>query len=296
MPRVTGPTISRWRLSKELKRLREDAGRTFDDAADLLGCSPSKIRKIEAGEVGIVKTELDALLDLYKVDDEDLATLLRELQRLGKQRGWWAPLGSLPKQYNAFVGLESEAQRIRQFEPLVMPGLLQTEAYASALDAMCTFATADEQERAVKIRMARQEQFWAQGSDDDRSRLWVIVDEAALRRPVGGNASIMRGQLLRVLELAERCIFQVVPFSAGSYPGTMGPFTIFDFDEDVHSPVVYTDGHAGIALLETESDVDRANRAFAHMAAVALSPTESARKVVAIASEMATQQGGENES
>ncbi|MFD2079099.1 Helix-turn-helix domain-containing protein [Actinopolymorpha cephalotaxi] len=296
MPRVTGPTISRWRLSKELKRLREEAGRSFDDSAELLGCSPSKIRKIEAGEVGVVKAELDLLLDLYKVDDEQLASLLRDLQKLGKQRGWWAPLGSLPKQYSVFVGLESEALRIRQFEPLVLPGLLQTEEYASALDAMCTFLTADEQARAVKVRMARQEQFWAEGADDDRSRLWVIVDEAALRRPVGGNLSIMRGQLLRVLELAERCIFQVVPFEAGSYPGTSGPFTIFDFDEDVHSPVVFTDGHAGIALLESEADVDRGNRAFAHMAAVALSPTESARKVVAIASEMATQQGGENES
>lgn len=292
MPRVSGPTIARWRLGKELKHLREEAGRTFTDAAERLGCSDSKIRKIEAAEVGIVKAELEVLLDLYKAPD-DMKQLLRELQRVGKQRGWWAPLGSMPKAYTFFVGLESEAQRIRTFEPLIIPGLLQTEEYASALDAMCTFESPAEQERAVAIRLARQETFWK--GNTDPSRLWVIIDEAALRRPVGRKPGVMRSQLMRLLELGDRCILQVVPFDAGSYPGTIGPFTIFDFEENVHSPVVYTDGQAGIAYLEKYADVERANVAFGHMAAIALSPAESAKKILAIVSEMAKTQGGEHD-
>ncbi|WP_026257844.1 helix-turn-helix domain-containing protein [Actinopolymorpha alba] len=296
MPRVSGPTISRWRLSNELSHLRVKSGRSYLDAAERLGCSESKIRKLEAGEVGVARAELDSLLDLYKVDDDDLRNLLHDLQKIGKQRGWWVPLGSMPKQYTSFVGLESEAHRVRMFEPLIVPGLLQTESYASALDAMCTFSTPSEQKRAVQIRIARQEKFWADEADTDRSRLWVIVDEAALRRPAGKDPSVMRGQLMRLLELSDRFIFQVVPFEAGTYPGMVGSFTIFDFEEDIHSPVVYADGQAGIAYLEKSADVERANLAFGHMAAVALSPAQSARKVMAILSEMAKKQGGENES
>jgi hypothetical protein len=145
----------------------------------------------------------------------------------------------------------------------------------------------------VAIRLARQEAFWK--GNTDPSRLWVIIDEAALRRPVGKQPDVMRSQLMRLLELGERCILQVVPFDAGSYPGTIGPFTIFDFEEDVHSPVVYTDGQAGITYLEKSADVERANVAFGHIAAIALSPAESAKKILAIVSEMATTQGGEHD-
>jgi transcriptional regulator with XRE-family HTH domain len=293
MPRVTGPTIARWRLGKELKQLREAAGCSYLDAAHRLDCSESKIRKIEASEVGVVRAELDSLLELYKLEDDDLRYLLHELQRLGKQRGWWAPLGSMPKQYAFFLSLESDARRVRTFEPMMVPGLLQTEEYAHALDAMCTFESPEELERSVQIRMARQEAFWKGRTDP--SRLWVIVDEAALRRPAGKKAGVMRGQLMRLLELSDQCIFQIVPFEVGSYPGTIGPFTICEFDENVHSPVVYTDGQAGIAYLEKPEDVDRAGRAFNHMAAMALSPAQSGKKILAILSEMAKQQGGEYE-
>ena len=293
MPRVTGPTIARWRLGKELKQLREASERSYTDAADRLDCSESKIRKIEAAEVGVVKAELDALLELYKVDDDDMKYLLHELQKLGKQRGWWAPLGSMPKQYTFFVALESDAQRVRTFEPMVIPGLLQTEEYANALDAMSTFESPAERERAVEIRMRRQDTFWR--GHGDPSRLWVIVDEAALRRPAGKKPGVMRGQLMRLLELSDRCIFQIVPFEVGSYPGTIGSFTILDFAENVHSPVVYTDGQAGIAYLEKSADIERANLAFGHMAAVALSPSQSAKKILAILSDMAKTQGGEHE-
>jgi transcriptional regulator with XRE-family HTH domain len=293
MPRVTGPTIARWRIGRELKQLREVAERSFDDAADRLGCSPSKIRKIESAEVGVVRAELDSLLDFYKVDDEDMRALMHELQRIGKQRGWWVPLGSMPKQYTFFVALESDAQRIRTFEPMVIPGLLQTEEYCSALDGMSTFGTPEDVRRTVQIRMARQEAFWRQRGDP--SRLWVIIDEAALRRAPGRRPGVMRGQLMRLLELSDRCIFQIVPFEVGLYPGTMGPFTIFDFPEKVHSPVVYTDGQAGISYMEKLGDIERASTAFGHMAAMALSPSLSAKKILAILSEMAKTKGGEDE-
>ena len=127
MPRVTGPTIARWRLGKELRRLREARELTYEDAGRHLDCSPSKIRKIEAAEVGMKRSELKDLLELYKVEDQQLIDLMYEMQRLGKQRGWWVPLGQMPKQTAHFLSLESDARRIRTFVPLMVPGLLQTE-------------------------------------------------------------------------------------------------------------------------------------------------------------------------
>ena len=158
---------------------------------------------------------------------------------------------------------------------------------------MCTFYTPEERERTVQIRMARQEAFWRERKERDPSKLWVIVDEAALRRPVGKDPAVMRGQLMHLLELSEQFIFQIVPFEAGSYPGTVGQFTICEFDEDIHSPVVFTDGQAGITYVEDPEEVERATRVFNHTAAVALSPAQSGQKILAILSEMAKSQGGE---
>src|SRR5690606_36090498 len=148
------------------------------------------------------------------------------------------------------------------FEPLVIPGLLQTEEYARAIDSMHTLATPSVREHMVKIQMARQEIFWR--NEADPTRLWVILDEAALHRQVGSPA-IMRTQLMHLLERMSQCTFQVVPFSAGGYPGSLGALTIFDFEEHIHSPVAYVDGHADIFYLETAKELDRVNLAFGHI-------------------------------
>src|SRR5690606_37060680 len=179
MPRVIGPTIPRWRLSEKLRELREAAGLSIDDVAKELGCSTSKIKKLEAAVVGVDKAELEYMLRLYGVvDDTELRELLFDWQRQGKRRGWWVKLGALPRQYTTLLGLESSAMRIRTYEPMVIPGLMQTEDYAEAIESVPTAEHGNARAHIVQARMERQKTFWE--GEDDPTRLWVVVDEAAL--------------------------------------------------------------------------------------------------------------------
>jgi|SRR6266568_5115675 len=240
MPRPIGPTIPRWQLGEQLSRLREEAKITQSTAADTLGCSLSKIQKIEAGDVGIVRAELAALLDLYHVTDQHMRDQLLELQKLGKQRGWWSKFGQVPSPFATFLGLESAATTIKVFEPLMVHGLLQTEDYARAIAETCNVDLPEDQvERQVRIRMARQQEVLA----EDAPTLWVILDEAVLHREIGSKR-VMAAQLKHLGEWTKKITLQVVPFRQGGYPGILGAFTIFEFQEQTHSPVAYVEGQA----------------------------------------------------
>jgi transcriptional regulator with XRE-family HTH domain len=281
MPKVVGPTIPRWQLGEELARLRRGADATEVDVAEKLGCSESKIRKLEAGYVGVNKAELIVMLDMYGVADDKLRERLFEYQRLGKQRGWWSQFGQVPTQFATYLSLESSATTIRVFEPLIVHGLLQTEDYTRAIvRAHTPGLEPDQVERQVQIRMARQQRI-----SEDPPELWVILDEAALHRPVGG-VDVMEAQLKHLADSAKnagRISLQIVPYNHGSYPGELGAFTIFEFDDDVHSPVVYVEGQAGSLYLERAADLVRCNLAYNHMTAAALSPAESAKLINSVA-------------
>ena len=279
MPRPIGPTIPRWQLGEQLGALRERAYVSQVQIAGRLGCSVSKIQKIEAGEVGLVRAELEVMLTEYQLADEALRVELFELQRLGKQRGWWSKFGAVPAPFATFLGLESAAIRIKAFEPLVVHGLLQTEDYARAIAGTVAMISNDEQrERQVRIRMERQETVFG----EDPPEIWVILDEAVLRREVG-SSTVMAGQLRHLLKLPLRVTVQVVPFANGGYPGTLGAMTIFEFQERLHTPVVYVEGQAGNLYLEKEDDLRRCNLAYNHMTASALSKQESTKLIAAAA-------------
>jgi transcriptional regulator with XRE-family HTH domain len=279
MPRPIGPTIPRWQLGEQLSDLREKARVSQGQIAERLGCSVSKIQKIEAGEVGMVKVELEAMLADYNVTDERMRGELFELQKLGKQRGWWSKFGAVPTPFATFLGIESAATRIRAYEPMVVHGLLQTEGYARAIaGTVALMSDADQRERQVRIRMERQENVLA----EEPPEVWAIFDEAVLRREVGGPR-VMAAQLRHLLKLPESITVQVVPFSSGGYPGTRGAMTIFEFDERLHTPVVYVEAQAGNLYLEKEDDLRRCNLAYNHMTASALSKQESARLIAAVA-------------
>lgn len=279
MPRPIGPTIPRWQLGEQLAALRDRAQVSQAGIADRLGCSVSKIQKIEAGEVGLVRAELEAMLGEYGVTDEGLRAELFELQRLGKQRGWWSTFGAVPAPFATFLGLESAATRIKAFEPLVVHGLLQTEDYARAIAGTVAMTSDDEQrERQVRIRMERQQTAFG----EDPPEVWVILDEAVLRREVGGPM-VMAGQLRHLLKLPPCVTVQVVPFANGGYPGTLGAMTIFEFPERLHTPVVYVEGQAGNLYLEKEEELRRCNLAYNHMTASALSKQETLRLIAAVA-------------
>ncbi len=279
MPRPIGPTIPRWQLGEQLSRLRDRVRVSQAQIAERLGCSTSKIQKIEAGEVGTIKVELEVMLAEYQVTDDRMRSELFELQKLGKQRGWWSKFGAVPAPFATFLGLESAATRIRAYEPMVVHGLLQTEEYARAIAGTVAMISDDDQrERQVRIRMERQEKL----NGEDQPEIWVILDEAVLRREIG-SALVMAAQLRHLLKLPSWITVQVVPFGNGGYPGTLGAMTIFEFEERLHTPVVYVECQAGNLYLEKDDDLRRCNVAYSHMTASALSKQESARLVAAVA-------------
>jgi transcriptional regulator with XRE-family HTH domain len=279
MPKPIGPTIPRWQLGERLSRLRDKAAVSQPQIAERLGCSTSKIQKIEAGEVGVVRAELEAMLTEYKVADQVSRDELFELQKMGKQRGWWSKFGAVPAQFGTFLGLESAATVIKVFESLMVHGLLQTEAYARAIAETCKVGMTDDQvDRQVRIRLERQEQVFS----EEPPSIWVLLDEAVLHREVGGKL-VMGEQLQHLLSLPKFITLQVVPFHNGGYPGILGAFTIFEFDEKMHTPVVYVEGQAGNLYLEKEDDLRRSGVAYTHMTAAALSKQESAKMIAAVA-------------
>lgn len=288
MARPTGPTIARWQLKEQLLILREAAGCDYADAAAVLACSESKIRKMEAGVVAVSRGDLVLLLDLYKTPEPMRGALL-DLQRQGRERGWWARFGHLPAPYVMYIGLESAAIEVRNYELAVIPGLLQTERYARAIiSAQRAGDPIEEIQRRVQVRIARQ----ACLRDAPVLQLWTIIDESALRRRIG-DPGVMREQLDYLIEASTlpNVTIQVLPFSEGEHPGTLGSLAILDFPEDVHSPVVYLETYAGDVYLEQEDDMRRAISTYTHLQASAASSKDSVDLIGRIGSETTNQRG-----
>jgi Domain of unknown function (DUF5753)/Helix-turn-helix domain len=285
VPRPSGPTIARWQLGGQLKAMREAAKITQVQIAEVLGCSESKIYKIEAGDVGVNRGDLLVMLDRYKVANNDpQRDVAFDLQKQGKERGWWAKYGSLPNNYSMYVGLEGAAAEVKDFELAVVPGLLQTEDYARAIGAAARPDDLSEGERRADLRMARQ----ACLSEDPPLKFWTVVDEGVLHRRTGGH-EVMHAQLRHLIEMSRKpnITIQVLPFSEGWHPGTLGSFQILEFPEGVHSPVAFMETQAGDVYLEREDDMRRVTLTFTHLQTAALSQAKSRDLIAAIARELA---------
>ena len=251
-----GPTVQRMLVGAKLRRLRTDLGLTREQAADHIRASAWKIHRLENGQVSFKERDLLDLLDLYEVTDpQEIADTLA-LAREANHPGWWQHYGDvLPAWFRAYVDLESAASLIRTYEGQYIPGLLQTDDYIRAVvHAAHLTDTSDEVGRRVRLRMARQTLL----TRDQPPRLWAVIDEAALRRPVGGP-EVMRGQLERLIEATKLATvtLQLLPFAAGAHPAMAGAFSILRFGDRELPDVVYLEHLTGASYLDKRDEVER---------------------------------------
>ena len=231
-----GPTVARIRLGTHLRQLREKAGMSRDDACAAIRSSASKISRIELGRTAIKLRDLADLLELYGADEAERETLLA-LSHHGSVSGWWQDYGdSVPPWLKPYLGLERAATLIRSYDIQLVPGLLQTPAYARAVFSLPGGSSGERAERQLAVRMRRQEILHRA----DPPHLWAVIDEAALRRPVGG-AAVMRAQIEHLLEIGQlrHVNIQVLPFRAGGHTAGGGPIILLRFAGDQLPDVVY---------------------------------------------------------
>ncbi|WP_171064511.1 helix-turn-helix domain-containing protein [Actinomadura soli] len=265
------PTMRSRKLGTMLRELRESRDRTLQKAARLLSRTPSSLSKLETGKRGIRQPALEHMLDRYELTDPDRRKALYDLARDSKKTGWWLRYeGKLDPATLDYLSLEAEAACVQTFELHLVPGLLQSEKYARAVNA--STIPRDEPhdvDGLTEIRMRRQQVLFK----EDPLQLWAIVSEAALYQQQGG-ADVMQGQLRRLIELSTlpNVTFQVLPFTAGSHPGHNGSFTTLITDD---LSVVLVENLIAGWYLEDLEEIRHYGLVFDHLRDAALSPSDS---------------------
>lgn len=251
-----GPTVLRRLLGAQLRRLRESKGISRESAGYTIRASGSKISRLELGRVGFKERDVADLLTLYGVTDEQDRAALLSLAREANTPGWWHRYSDiLPSWFETYVGLEEAAELIRTYEVQFIPGLLQTADYARAVMAVGhSGAPEAEIERRVNLRMTRQKLL----TRANAPRLWAVIDEAALRRPIGGR-DVMRAQIEKLIESTRQAnvTIQVLPFAVGGHAAEGGAFTILRFPEPDLPDAVYVEQLTSALYLDKREDVDR---------------------------------------
>jgi hypothetical protein len=276
--------VLRMLLGSQLRHLREAAGVTPDRAGYEIRASRSKISRMETGRVGFKARDLEDLLTFYGVTDEQARSRFLDLAGQAKKVDWWTSYSDvLPGWFENYLGLESVCSTIRTFELQFVHGLFQTEDYARAVTRLgLETASPAETERRVGLRVRRQDLL----TRVSPPRIWSVMDEAVLRRPVGG-AAVMRAQLRHLIEAAKapEVTLQVVPFARGGHAGASGSFTILRFDERYLPDVVYIEQLTGAIYLEQRSDVEHHMAVMDQLSTQALPPAASARFIEQVAAE-----------
>jgi transcriptional regulator with XRE-family HTH domain len=270
------PTVLRMMLGDRLRRLREAAGITPDRAGYAIRASRSKISRMETGRVGFKERDLADLLTLYGITDEQVRAGMLSLGRQANVPGWWSKYSDvLPEWFEAYLGLEAAASVIRTFELQFVHGLFQTEAYARAVTLLGYGAAPSEEiDRRVSLRMKRQSLL----TQPDPPQVWAVIDEGALRRPVGGR-TVMRAQLHRLIDVAtlRHVTVQVVPFGCGGHAAAGGSFTVLRFAEPGLPDLVYTEQLTSALYLDKREDLDHYMEVMDNLSTQALTPAHSAR-------------------
>jgi hypothetical protein len=243
-------------VGAQLRRLRTDMGLSREEAAEAIRASEWKIHRLENGQVGFKDRDIVDLLRRYGVTDPDDIAAFLEFAREANAPGWWQRYGDLlPQWFKVYVDLEAAATLIRTYEGQLVPGLLQTEDYMRAVIGGASLdESPEEAERRVALRMGRQTLL----TRPDAPRLWAVIDEAALRRPVG-SPEVMGRQLERLIDATElaNVVLQILPFGAGAHPGMVGAFSILRFADDELPDVVYVEHLTNAQYLDRRDDVNR---------------------------------------
>ncbi|SFK93208.1 Helix-turn-helix domain-containing protein [Streptosporangium canum] len=276
------PTVQRRRLSAELIRLRQEAGLTAEEVSERLEWSRGRLHHMETNKW--VRPDLGnirALLDVYSVTDEQVRDAILDLARRSREKGCWAKYsdvfrGSLP-------GFEADATQIRAYDGMLINGLLQTANYAAAVFRGGQVLGDEAVKRRVEARLARQDVLHR----PDPPSLWTIVDEAALRKLVGGK-EVMVEQLRHLIEMAARpnITLQIVPDSVGAHAGTAGSFILMDFAADLDPSVVYLETATDSLYLEKAEELNEYTLIFTRVVASAMTPEESIRYAASLVDQL----------
>lgn len=275
------PTVRLRRLATELRRLRSESELSREQVEEQTGVNEGTLYRLETARARPQKRTLLALLDLYEVTDPLRSDLL-DIAKSADGQGWARPYHwQLPGEYAAYISFEAEARVVHNYESLFIPGLLQTEAYGRAMvKGVLPMATKAEIDERVEARVERQKLL----EGENPLELWAVLDEAAIRRVVGGR-DVMGAQLLHVVEMMQRpnITVQVITYRAGAHPGMPGSFVHMEFKSELDPELVYVDTLAGDIFLETDEDIRRYRQMFDYLRAGALSPDESTHFISSVA-------------
>jgi transcriptional regulator with XRE-family HTH domain len=270
--------VLRMLLGTQLRRFREAAGVTPEKAGAAIRGSRSKISRMETGRVRFKIRDVADLLTLYGVTDEQVRSRFELLARQSGRPDWWARYGDvLPEWFEPYLGLESAATALRSFDIQFVPSLFQTQDYARAVTRLGHPADSPgEIEDRVTLRLKRQDLLTRQ----DPSRIWAVVDESVLSRPIGG-AEVMRAQLGRLIEVASRpwVTIQVMPFARSGHAGETGSFSILRFAEPDLPDVVYVEHLTSAIYLEQRPDVEHYLEVMDRLSGLALTPAATTRLI-----------------
>jgi transcriptional regulator with XRE-family HTH domain len=279
---VAGPTVLRILLGTQLRRLREARGITAHQAAQAIRASESKISRIELGRNSFREVDIADLLTLYGITEVVEREQMLTLASQANQPGWWHRYQDvLPTWFQSYIGLEESAESIRSYDSQFVPGLLQTEEYSAAVLELGEFSP-EETDRLVFLRKERQRRFTAGGL-----RLWAVIDEMALRRPVG-NPALMRAQLEYLLEIGDRpgLTLQVTPYPDGASYLVPGSFSILKFATADLPDVVYVEQLTSAMYLDKRSDVEQYTAALDKVGATSTTPEQTKTFIRALLGEL----------
>ncbi|WP_326561332.1 helix-turn-helix domain-containing protein [Micromonospora sp. NBC_01796] len=273
--RFTPPTPRSRRLGRELRSLRDSAGLKVEETAAKLHCSPSRISRIESGDIKVRPGDVMEMLVAYghSLDSEPGRSLLSLAEGL-REMGWWQRQNVLSSRYATFIAYEAEATDLRNFEPTLIPGLLQTEAYAREVNSVGRETDPETIEQLVQVRLTRQEVL---RREHNPLRMHAILSEASLLVEVG-EPEVLRNQLSHIVRLSKRpnITVQVLRFAAGAHLADRGNLAVLTFDGG-DPPLGYVESLGGELFLESAADTNRLITIFDHLKSLAMSPAESIR-------------------